>query len=307
MAIEGKLKGYGKPSVLLPGLKGKIYIDQLTGDEYECKGERGFIRVDGDDQDNQFNWVLKKKEKPFYEEELITANWGGPFPIVRISSEVFNDFANHIPPNIPEGTTPEEITSILERAKPIQIWLADGSRDSINSPITSDGMVNWHCMVFCVYRDNFVMEGVHFPKRGTYVAFDTNYISGIGYIDDESPRITWDGQTTKLKKLDEKFIPSRIIGVINNDLTFTADPSFDPSTMSVSDALASGKDLLYITNSEGTTLKCIHWHAYDNGTVVMVGFHNPSSGEDIKLEWTTLDDGTVSIKAVAIPPITGEK
>ena len=56
------LTGYGKPSVLFPGSKGQIYIDQLTGDEYECKGERGFIRVDGDDQDNQFNWILKKQE-----------------------------------------------------------------------------------------------------------------------------------------------------------------------------------------------------------------------------------------------------
>ena len=53
------LTGYGKPSVLLPGLKGQIYEDLDTGRLYECKGERGFIRVDGDDQDNQFNWVLK--------------------------------------------------------------------------------------------------------------------------------------------------------------------------------------------------------------------------------------------------------
>ena len=53
------LTGYGKPSVLLPGVKGQIYEDLDTGKLYECKGERGFIRVDGDDQDNQFNWVLK--------------------------------------------------------------------------------------------------------------------------------------------------------------------------------------------------------------------------------------------------------
>ena len=292
------LTGYGKPSVLLPGSKGQFYIDKLTGDEYECKGERGFIRVDGDDQDNQFNWVLKKPEKPFYEEELIAANWGGPFPIVRISSEVFNDFANHIPPNIPEGTTPEEIASILEQAKPIKIWLADGSIDSINSPLTSDGMVNWRFMVICVYRDNFVIEeGVYFPKRGTYVAAsDTNYISGIGYVDDESPRVTWDGQTSILKNLDEKFIPSRIIGIINSDLTFTADPSFDPSTMSVSDALASGKDLLYKKDNEGTILKCIYWYKGTDETVSKISFRNPTGGKDITLTWTVASDGTVSIE-----------
>lgn len=103
---------------------------------------------------------------------------GGPVRFVRVSSEVLTDFANHIPPNIPEGMTPEEIASALERAKPIQIWLADGSRDGLHSPIILDGMVNWNFMVFCVYRDNFVIAGVHFPKRGTYVASDTNYVSG---------------------------------------------------------------------------------------------------------------------------------
>ena len=281
---------------MLSGWKGQIYIDQLTGDEYECTGERGFIKVDGDDQDNQFNWILKKQEKPFYEEELIAANWGGPFPIVRISSEVFNDFANHIPPNIPEGTTPEEIPSILEQAKPIKIWLADGSSDSFDSPLTSDGMVNWRFKVFCVYRDNFVIEeGVYFPKRGTYLAAsDTNYISGIGYIDDESPRITWDGQTTKLKKLDEKFIPSRIIGIINSDLTFTADPSFDPSTMSVFDALASGKDLLYKKNSFNATMKCVSW-CEDADAIVNIGFHDSLNSNAYQLKWEVLSDGTVSI------------
>ena len=43
----------------MPGAKGQIYEDLDTGRLYECKGERGFIKVDGDDQDNQFNWVLK--------------------------------------------------------------------------------------------------------------------------------------------------------------------------------------------------------------------------------------------------------
>ena len=40
------LTGYGKPSVLLPGSKGQIYVDKLTGDEYECKGERGYLRME---------------------------------------------------------------------------------------------------------------------------------------------------------------------------------------------------------------------------------------------------------------------
>lgn len=59
MAEIEKLTGHGAPSVLLPGVKGQIYEDLDTGRLYECKGERGFIRVDGDDQCDEFNWVLK--------------------------------------------------------------------------------------------------------------------------------------------------------------------------------------------------------------------------------------------------------
>lgn len=54
-----KLTGHGAPSVLLPGAKGQIYEDLDTGRLYECKGERGFIKIDGDDQCDEFNWVLK--------------------------------------------------------------------------------------------------------------------------------------------------------------------------------------------------------------------------------------------------------
>ena len=275
------LTGYGKPSVLLPGLKGQIYVD-------------------GDDQDNQFNWVLKKQEKPFYEEELITVDFGGLFKLVRVSSEILTDFASHIP-------TDASLEEVLE-LRPIKVWLNGSSSSNVllfkNGDDSYGGWSSGEITIICVYKDDVTVGEAYFPKSGTYVLTDsTNYISGIGYVDDESPRITWDGQTAKLKKLDEKFIPSRIIGIINSDLTFTADPSFDPSTMSVSDALASGKDLLYITNSEGTTLKCICWKTYDDGTVIKIGFRNLASCADITLEWTTLDDGTVSIKAVAIPPI----
>lgn len=285
------LTGYGKPSVLLPGLKGQIYIDQLTGDEYECKGERGFIRVDGDDQDNQFNWVLKKKEEPFYEEELMSVVLGGPLSMVRISSEVLNDFASHVP----TGASLEEVLEL----KPIKVWLNGSSSSTLllveHSDDAYSGWGRGEVIISCFYKDDITVDEKYFPKSGTYVStYDTNYISGIGYADDESPRITWDGQTTKLKKLDEKFIPSRIIGVINDDLTFTADPSFNPSTMSVFDALASGKDLLYKRNAYTTTMKCVSWYESVDA-VSNIGFYDPLNGTKYQLKWEVLSDGTVSI------------
>lgn len=293
------LTGYGKPSVLLPGSKGQIYIDQLTGDEYECKGERGFIRVDGDDQDNQFNWVLKKKEEPFYENVLTRVQFPIPPDIPDMPQDFWYKVSDDIPTgDVSVGTICTLFANISDVGTNKEIVMAE-----TDYYILSDGLV------VVVLKDNTTVHGIDvvFPKKGTYFLAGPGLrdmtITGFSIGDTSVPEITWDGQTTKLKKLDEKFIPSRIIGIIDSDLTFTADPSFDPSTMSVFDALKSGKDLLYKTNSDSTTLKCIYWKLYDDGTAVKVGFHNLLSDKVIMLEWTTLDDGTVSIKALAIPPI----
>ena len=289
--MDNILTGYGKPSVLLPGSKGQIYEDLDTGRLYECKGERGFIRVDGDDQDNQFNWVLKKPEKPFYEEELITVDFGGPFKLVRVSSEVLTDFASHIP-------TDASLEEVLE-LKPIKVWLNGSSSSNVlelkNGDDSYSGWSRGATTIICVYKDDVTVGEKYFPKSGIYVStIGTKYVSGIGYVDDESPRITWDGQTSILKKLDEKFIPSRIIGIINDDLTFTADPSFDPSTMSVFDALASGKDLLYKRNAYTATMKCVSWYETADA-IVNIGFYDPLNDNNYQLKWELLSDGTVSI------------
>lgn len=52
------LEGHGRPNVFLPGEIGQIYKDLDSGLEYVCRGERGFIKVDGDDQSEMYNWEL---------------------------------------------------------------------------------------------------------------------------------------------------------------------------------------------------------------------------------------------------------
>ena len=234
---------------------------------------------------------LKKKEKPFYEEKLITVDFGGPFKLVRVSSEVLTDFASHIP-------TDASLEEVLE-LKPIKVWLNGSSSSNVlqlkNSGDSYSGWSRGEITIICVYKDDATVGEKYFPKSGIYLStIGKNYISGIGYIDDEYPRITWDGQTIKLKKLDEKFISSRIIGIINNDLSFTADSSFDPSTMSVFDALASGKDLLYKRNAYTNTMKCVSW--YESADAISnIGFYDPLNGTNYQLKWEVLSDGTVSI------------
>lgn len=52
------LEGHGRPNVFLAGKVGQKYKDLDSGLEWVCTGERGFIKVDGDDQSEMYNWEL---------------------------------------------------------------------------------------------------------------------------------------------------------------------------------------------------------------------------------------------------------
>ena len=52
------LQGHGRPNVFLAGEVGQKYKDLDSGLEWVCTGERGFIKVDGDDQSEMYNWEL---------------------------------------------------------------------------------------------------------------------------------------------------------------------------------------------------------------------------------------------------------
>lgn len=52
------LEGHGRPNVFLVGEVGQKYKDLDSGLEWVCRGERGFIRVDGDDQSYMYNWDM---------------------------------------------------------------------------------------------------------------------------------------------------------------------------------------------------------------------------------------------------------
>lgn len=55
---EVTLEGHGRPNVFLAGQVGQKYKDLDSGLEWVCTGERGFIKVDGDDQSEMYNWEL---------------------------------------------------------------------------------------------------------------------------------------------------------------------------------------------------------------------------------------------------------
>lgn len=64
--------------------------------------------------------------------------------------------------------------------------------------------------VIVILKDNVTISGVGitFPKKGTYfLRSDRGFISGFALGADADPEITWDGNTSEIKTLDEKFIP----------------------------------------------------------------------------------------------------
>ena len=74
------LQGHGRPNVFLAGQVGQKYKDLDSGLEWVCAGERGFIKVDGDDQSEMYNWELV---------ESCGSTGGGVFTVnIMVVSEV---------------------------------------------------------------------------------------------------------------------------------------------------------------------------------------------------------------------------
>ena len=67
--------------------------------------------------------------------------------------------------------------------------------------------------VVVVLKDNVKIEGITFPKKGTYFAYrsSVSFVSGFALGADADSEITWDGRTEKeLKKLDAKYLPDTV-------------------------------------------------------------------------------------------------
>lgn len=78
MTASGNLEGHGRPNVFLAGQVGQKYKDLDSGLEWVCTGERGFIKVDGDDQSEMYNWELV---------ESSGSTGGGVFDVTAIRGE----------------------------------------------------------------------------------------------------------------------------------------------------------------------------------------------------------------------------
>lgn len=228
MAEIEKLTGHGAPSVLLPGAKGQIYEDLDTGRLYECKGERGFIKVDGDDQDNQFNWVLKGvdisyndlqdkpeqcggvgswndlTDRPFYENAI---TWDGSTDgRDSVTIEGLGTFYK-----VSDLTVDEQ--SVMEDT----MFLSDGFSipvDQLNIVNLDGGYIFTHaflCATSTVMKNEYVSIDV--PSTGIYFYYGEKFYTSkliVGVV-----------------KLDAMYIPQPIINLDYDGSAYSVDQTFD--------------------------------------------------------------------------------
>lgn len=215
MAKIEKLTGHGAPSVLLPGAKGQIYEDLDTGRLYQCKGERGFIRVYGDDQDNQFNWVLKGVDISYNDLQDKPKQGGGvtswndltdkPFydPIVyqfdgnTEGLDSFNDGHSDLYKVSDDILTVEQLiggtlTVLLGGTKSLTVDIPSGISEQSGS-IPLEGI-----KVVYNYQELSAATGIAIPSNGIYFA--------------KSDNLTVKKLTTRRKTIDKSFLPTIEVG-----------------------------------------------------------------------------------------------
>ena len=116
----------------------------------------------------------------------------------------------------------DEVPSWMSVDAPTKIWTSDGTNVTVtieNNVGYDNGSFRIYAMVFAITEDNSVIRihendegGYEFPEKGVYFAIDSHeYISGIASADSDTPEITWDGNISGIKKLDEKFLPDMLI------------------------------------------------------------------------------------------------
>lgn len=211
MAEIEKLTGHGAPSVLLPGAKGQIYEDLDTGRLYECRGERGFIKVDGDDQDNQFNWVLKGVDISYNDLQDKPEQGGGvsswndltdkPFEAPKVyefdgNTEGLDSFNNG---NANMYKVSDDILTTEQLVGGTITALIGGTESktfNIPSGISeqSGGIRLEGVIVVCNYQELSAVVGFTIPSNGIYFL--------------NSDRVSIKKLTTSAKTIDKAFLPA---------------------------------------------------------------------------------------------------
>lgn len=137
----------------------------------------------------------------------------------------------------PEGNSrfikvADTVPSWLSANKNTKVWVSNNASERVID-ISSTGYVINHDGSFIVLQNDslpyaaVIMEDdcefnampstAFFPEKGVYFLYfkfgsgTIQYVTGIASADSNTPEITWDGNSSMIKKLDKKFLPDQTV------------------------------------------------------------------------------------------------
>ena len=123
----------------------------------------------------------------------------------------------------------DEVPSWLSVDTDVKCWLNDGKSFTLSPPYMahSNGsfiaLLNKSISVIAVITEDnteFYLDEsaiISFPEKGVYFLYmkfgdgAIQYVAGMASANSGMPEITWDGNDSMVKKLDEKFLPDMLI------------------------------------------------------------------------------------------------
>lgn len=108
----------------------------------------------------------------------------------------------------------DEVPSWASVNSPIKYWTSDGLNSTMPPEEYFDlGNGNFATNAgYFITTDNFELSGLVLPEKGVYfLSWNSVYTTGIASADSDTPEITWDGNISVVKKIDEKFLPEPLI------------------------------------------------------------------------------------------------
>lgn len=125
----------------------------------------------------------------------------------------------------------DTVPSWLSANKNTKVWVSINASERVID-ISSTGYIINHDGSFMVSQNgslpyvavimeddcefNVMSSTAFFPEKGVYFMWDKlgsslSYTAGIASVDSDTPKITWDGNISVIKKLDKKFLPDQTV------------------------------------------------------------------------------------------------
>ena len=113
----------------------------------------------------------------------------------------------------------DEVPSWASVDSSMKVWRSNGTNTTVtpeNNVDFGNGSFMVNGSIFIIATDNSELENdgntVVFPEKGVYFAsIPGNYVTGIVSADSDTPEITWDGNISGFKTLDEQLLPEPLI------------------------------------------------------------------------------------------------